>query len=85
MIIILYILFVAIIVNCVSVFSEYNTHNTIDIILSIIMVILIVFTLVIYSDIPKALDVYRGKTELKITGEYKDSIFIPKDSTVVFK
>lgn len=34
---------------------------------------------------PKAIDVYRGKTELKITGTYKDSIFIPTDSTVIFK
>lgn len=25
------------------------------------------------------------KTELKITGTYKDSIFIPTDSTVIFK
>lgn len=34
---------------------------------------------------PSAIDVYRGKTELKITGIYKDSIFIPTDSTVIFK
>lgn len=25
------------------------------------------------------------KTELKITGTYKDSTFIPTDSTVIFK
>lgn len=36
-------------------------------------------------EIPSAMDVYRGKTELKITGTYKDSIFIPTDSTVIFK
>lgn len=34
---------------------------------------------------PSALDVYRGRTELKITGEYKDSVFIPTDTTVIFR
>lgn len=38
-----------------------------------------------YERNPSAIDVYRGKTELKITGTYKDSIFIPTDSTVIFK
>lgn len=38
-----------------------------------------------YEHNPSAIDVYRGKTELKITGTYKDSIFIPTDSTVIFK
>lgn len=37
------------------------------------------------KDSLKAIDVYRDKTELKITGEYKDSMFIPTDITVVFK
>lgn len=34
---------------------------------------------------PQAIDVYRNKTELVINGEYKDSVFIPADSVVVFK
>lgn len=34
---------------------------------------------------PEATDVYRGRIEIKITGEYKDSVFIPTDTTVVFK
>lgn len=34
---------------------------------------------------PNAIDVYRGKTELKITGTYKDSTFISEDSIVIFK
>lgn len=38
-----------------------------------------------YELSPSAIDVYRGKTELKITGTYKDSIFIPTDSVVIFK
>lgn len=37
------------------------------------------------KDIPRAIDVYRGRTELKITGEYKDSIFVPTDTIVIFK
>lgn len=39
----------------------------------------------IISPSPEPIDVYRGNTELKITGTYKDSIFIPTDSTVIFK
>lgn len=46
---------------------------------------LIIGPLVISNDKPKAMNVYRGKTELKINGEYKDSIFIPTDNIVVFK
>lgn len=38
-----------------------------------------------FNPTPSAIDVYRGETELKITGTYKDSIFIPTDSTVIFK
>lgn len=34
---------------------------------------------------PTALDVYRGKTTLKITVIQQDSIIVYKDSTVVFK
>lgn len=41
----------------------------------------IIFSLLILSDIPKAIDVYRGKTVLEIT--YKNGVAI--DSTVVFK
>lgn len=48
---------------------------------------LLIFGLIVldYESNPSAMDVYRGKTELKITGTYKDSIFIPTDTTVVFK
>lgn len=41
----------------------------------------IIFSLMVLSDTPQAIDVYRGKTTLKIT--YKDGVAI--DSTVVFK
>lgn len=39
-----------------------------------------------YTDkTPKAIDVYRNKTTIKINGYYQDSTFIPKDTIVVFK
>lgn len=31
------------------------------------------------------IEVYRGNTSLKITGEYKDSIFVPTDTIVILK
>lgn len=34
---------------------------------------------------PQAIDVYRGKTELKLTGYYDDSVFVVTDTTVIFK
>lgn len=34
---------------------------------------------------PKAIDVYRGNTELVIHYEMRDSVLIPIDSVVVFK
>lgn len=37
------------------------------------------------SSEPQAIDVYRGKTELKIEGYYQDSVFITTDSIVVYK
>lgn len=50
-----------------------------------VITILSIIALVMYFNSPTAIDVYRDKTELKITGTYKDSIFIPKDSIVIFK
>ena len=41
----------------------------------------IIFSLLVLSDTPQAMDVYNGKTKLKIT--YKDGVAI--DSTVVWK
>lgn len=31
------------------------------------------------------IEVYRGNTTLKVTGEYKDSIFVPTDTIVIMK
>ena len=38
-----------------------------------------------YDKEPKAIDVYRGKTELKINEEIIDSVVVSRDTIVVFK
>lgn len=38
-----------------------------------------------YEHTPSAIDVYRNKTELSVSGIYKDSVFTPTDTTVIFK
>lgn len=48
---------------------------------SIISFIFAITSILCYDYSPKAMDVYRGKTELKIT--YKDNI--PIDTVVVYK
>lgn len=49
--------------------------------------IIIMFGILIidYEHTPSAIDVYRNKTELSVRGIYKDSIFTPTDTTVIFK
>ena len=63
------------------------SDNTSSIVGTFFSTVIFMIGLVIldYEGNPSAIDVYRGKTELKITGTYKDSIFIPTDSTVIFK
>lgn len=39
----------------------------------------------LFRDIPKAIDVYRGKTELKLEYTIVDKDTVSVDSTVVFK
>lgn len=41
--------------------------------------------LAIWSHEPKAIDVYRGKTELKVTTTYENDSIIKRDSLVIFK
>ena len=48
---------------------------------SILYPFLVLFLLISYTNKPKAIDVYEGKTTLEIT--YKDKV--PIDSTVVWK
>ena len=59
-----------------------NNHVGITEYILLCFAIIMVFgAFAMYSNSPKAIDVYRGKTTLEIT--YKDSI--PVDSVVVFK
>lgn len=57
------------------------------VLLSISFTVLFIKGLILFSskNSPEAIDVYKGRTELKIEGEYKDSVFIPTDTTVIFK
>lgn len=38
-----------------------------------------------HLDEPKAIDVYRGNTELEITETVRDSVVVSRDTVVVFK
>ena len=72
----------------ICIFITFNNISNKDIsnsLFGIIALTLSVISLVTYIENPKAIDVYRNKTELKISGIYKDSIFIPTDSIVIFK
>lgn len=73
-----------IVLGCTAAFGDEN--STIGGLFGtlILMLGVIGFTNII-KPTPRAIDVYRGKTKLEITGTYKDSIFIPTDTTVVFK
>lgn len=58
-----------------------NVHiNIVEFVLHCFTIIMVFGAFAVYSNSPKAIDVYRGKTTLEIT--YKDSI--PIDSVVVF-
>ncbi len=70
-----------------------NNNNSNNITITIFKTLTI--TLLIFSFIfaslrdkakgPKALDVYRGKTELVITSKTRGNIVIEKDSTIIWK
>ena len=62
-------------------FHDNISVNIMEFILHCFAIIMVFGAFAVYSNSPKAIDVYRGKTTLEIT--YKDSI--PVDSVVVFK
>ena len=62
-------------------FYSEKTDNWFERISSTIITLLSALALITYFSIPKAMDVYKGKTTLEIT--YKDNVAI--DSIVVFK
>ena len=55
------------------------------IILGVILSILSLSMIIYYVNNPTSLEVYEGKTELKIEGTWKDGVFTPTDSTVIYK
>lgn len=66
--------------------AAYSKEPWINI--GIIFIMLLLFACIkIYNveTYPQPIDVYRNRTDLKIKGYYKDSVFIPTDSIVVFK
>lgn len=74
------IIVVTVIGICVIVIKEaYNI--AISIVLLIIAVIGLSFIMAYISNTPTALDVYKGKTELRITYDGK----VPVDSVVIYK
>ena len=81
----IWIIYVTVII--VSAINNINGKRK-AIIISILTAIIIILTLIsvkINPDNVKPIDVYRGKTELKITKTYRDSIIIGIDSVVVYK
>lgn len=83
MIILAYIILMSIatvmIICAIAISDEYS--SIISIVLLIIVVIESSFIMAYIINTPTALDVYKGKTELKITYEGK----IPVDSVVIYK
>lgn len=81
----IWIIYVTVII--VSAINNINGKRK-AIIISILTAIIIILTIIsvkINPDNVKPIDVYRGKTELKITKTYRDSIIIGIDSVVVYK
>lgn len=52
---------------------------------AVLVIGLITILIVVLPEEPRALEVYRGKTELKITTEYENNKLIKCDSIVVYK
>ena len=70
-----------VIIGLYSIILTEKRYCSISIVLSVIAVICLAFILADIGDAPTALDVYRGKTELRITYEGK----IPVDTIVIYK
>ena len=70
-----------IIIGIYSVILVEEDHSTISIVLLVIAAICLLFISVDIGDAPTALDVYEGKTELRITYEGK----VPVDTVVIYK
>ena len=70
-----------VIIGLYSIILTEKRYGSISIVLSVIAVICLSFISADIGGAPTALDVYKGKTELRITYEGK----VPVDSVVIFK
>lgn len=75
-----FIIVVTVIGICVNIIQEEG-NTVLSIVLLIIAVIGLSFIMAYINNTPTALDVYKGKTELRITYEGKT----PVDSVVIYK
>lgn len=68
-------------------YSNEPSQNLIVFILTCLFIgaLITIVIITFENNNPKAIDVYRNKTELKINGYYSDSCFVPTDSIVIFK
>lgn len=75
-----FILVIIVIVICISEI-RYEGNTALSVVLFIVAIVGLLFIMVYISNTPTALDVYKGKTELRITYEGKT----PVDSVVIYK
>lgn len=70
-----------------GIYEDNKGNSTVPhlIILGVILFILSLLVIVYHVNNPTSLEVYEGKTELKIEGTWKDGVFTPTDSTVIYK
>lgn len=70
-----------------GIYEETKGNSTVPhlIILGLILFVLSLSVIIYHGNNPTALEVYEGKTELKIEGTWKDGVFTPTDSTVIYK
>lgn len=71
--------------NAIYIIDSKNNRNSSNVTMSILIVVFIILAFATYCNKPKAIDVYRGKTELKITGKLKNGMVVPYDTLVVYK
>lgn len=75
-----FILVIIVIVICISEI-KYEGNTALSVVLLVVAIVGLLFIMAYISNTPTALDVYKGKTELRIT--YKGKT--PVDSVVIYK
>ena len=75
-----FILVIIVIISCTSEI-RYEGNTALSVVLFVVAIVGLLFIMTYISNTPTALDVYKGKTELRITYEDKT----PVDSVVIYK